>query len=516
MKNMMPKMRNAENKVLWLIVFIGIVLRFLPALQFDFPINDGGMFLSMIRDLYENGFSLPKTTSYNYSQIPFAYPPFGFYVGAFVLRLTPVTDVELLRWLPAVVSAAIVPVFYWLSLQIFNNTTKAFIATTILAVMPGAFDWLVMGGGLTRSFGILFFLLGVGNVLKLFRDKDARSLWFSILFCGLAVLSHPEVSLQTAGICFLIVLLYGRNFRGLKNSVFVSFGALIVTAPWWGAILLYHGFSPFNSAMQTGIHETFVASLFHSFFSLQGDLPIIPILSILGLFLTLRRKEFLFFGWAFLPFFLDPRNAPSIAQFAYILLSGEALSFLWERFKQAYANDIEKKNITPSEYAPFFLALPFVILVVYFFVITINLSKRLVQISLEKSDREVMEWIRTNAPEDGRFLLMTNKGQVNPMVDSFQEWFPTLAERPSANTLQGREWTLGSAFYDTSLQFVELQRCTDVDCLKNWALNNNIQVEFVLVRMDNVMPELVDSIQSDESFRPMYEVGGIGIYEFNP
>ncbi|HSG42810.1 MAG TPA: hypothetical protein VLA72_06620, partial [Anaerolineales bacterium] len=418
------------------------------------------------------------------------------------------------RWLPAIVSAAIVPVFYWLSLRIFKNATKACIATTIVAVMPGTFGWLVMGGGLTRSFGILFFLLSIGNVLKLFRDQDTPSLWFSILFCGLAVLSHPEVGLQTAGICFLVVLVFGRSPLGLKKAFFVSVGTTIITAPWWIAVLLHHGLSPFVSAMQTGIHETFVASLFHSFFSLQGDLPIIPILSILGLFLTLRRKEYFLFGWAFLPFFLDPRNAPAITQYAYILLSSEALYFLWEKFNQAYITDTKKKGVSPSPYSSFFLALPFIALGTFFLVVTLNSSRILTQVSLKKSDQEVMEWVRTNMPVNGRFLLMTNRGQVNPMVDSFQEWFPTLTERHSDSTLQGREWTLGSSFYDTSLQFIELQKCRDVDCMQNWALNNNVQIEYVLVQVDRVSSELAASIRSDESFQTIYDSDTTIIYEY--
>jgi len=516
MKNMILAFRNTEKIILWTIIFIGMVLRFLPAIQTDFPINDGGMFLSMIRDLRANNFFLPEFTSYNHSNIPFAYPPFGFYVGALVAAVFSVSDIELLRWLPAITSAAIVPVFYWLSLQILDDMHKAIIATTIVAVLPGTFGWLVMGGGLTRSFGVLFFLLSVGNVLKLFRNKDARSLWFSILFCSLAVLSHPEVGLQTAGICFLIVFVFGKDFASVRNAVFVSVGTAVLTAPWWAIILLHHGIAPFVSAVQTGIHETFAASLFHSFFSLQGNFPIMPVLSLLGLYLTLRRKEILLFAWAFLPFFLDPRNAPAISQYAYILLSSEAVYFLWDKINQAYTADIRKKNITPSPHAALLLALPFVALGIYFLSVSINVSRALLWINLKESDREVMEWVRMNTPDDGRFLLMTNNGQVNPMVDAFQEWFPTLTERQSVNTLQGLEWRLGSSFYDSSLQFISLQTCKEVDCLQKWALNNSIQIEFVLVQIENVSPELVGSIQSDKKFQAMYEADTTVIYKYNP
>jgi len=507
---------SVRKGLLWAVILLGMILRFIPALQTDFPINDGGMFLSMIRDLRANGFILPATTSYNQSGIPYAYPPFGFYVAAAISSLFPIADIELLRWLPAIVSAFIVPVFYWLSLQFFENKTKSMIATVVVSVMPGTFGWLVMGGGLSRSFGILFYLLSVGNVLRVFRDRNSRSLWYAILFCGLVVLSHPEVGFQTAGICFLIWLIYGRNHFGVKHAVLISLGTALITSPWWLSILHYHGFAPIISAMQTGIHETLVASLFHSFFSLKGGLPFVPVLGLLGLFLTIRRKEFLLLGWILLPFLLDPRNAPAIAEYGHILLSSEALYFLWEKFNQAYREDIKKKNVAPSRYAPYFIALPFAVLGIYFFWVSYSSSKEFYIVSLKESDRETMEWVRTNTPQDGRFLLLTNTGQLNPMIDSYQEWFPALAERQSQNTLQGSEWTLGSQFYDTLLQFIALQTCRDVNCVKTWSLNNDIQLDYLLVRVGQVRPELIDSIQSDGGFQAVYDSGAAVIYKFAP
>lgn len=513
---MLSSLQEKRKGLLWAIILLGIFLRFLPALQTDFPINDGGMFLSMIRDLRASGFILPAITSYNYSNIPFAYPPLGFYVAVMISGLFPVSELDLLRWLPAIVSASIVPGFYWLSLQFFEDKNKSMIATVVVALMPGTFGWLVMGGGLSRSFGILFFVLAVGNVLRLFRDRYQPSRWFAILFCALAVLSHPEVGFQTAGICFLIWLIHGRNRFGIKYAILVSLGTALVSAPWWLSVVVYHGFSPFASAMQTGIHETLIASLFNSFFSLKGGLPFVPVVVLLGLYLTLRKREYLLFGWIFLPFFLDPRNAPAIADYGYILLSGEVLYFLWEKFNQAYVEDMRKKNLALSPSAPYFIALPFVALGVYFLWITFSTSMEFFHISLQEPDREVMEWVRTNTPDNSRFLLLTSRGQVNPMVDSFQEWFPALAERHSQNTLQGMEWTLGSQFYDSLLLLIDLQSCRDVVCLRDWALENDIQLDYILFRVGQVRPELIDSVRSDGGFKTVYVSDSVVIYKSNP
>jgi len=63
-------------------LLFGAVVRFVPAASSGFPLNDGGLFYTMIRDLKANHFILPQFTTYNFVDIPFAYPPVGFYIAA--------------------------------------------------------------------------------------------------------------------------------------------------------------------------------------------------------------------------------------------------------------------------------------------------------------------------------------------------------------------------------------------------------------------------------------------------
>lgn len=56
----------------------GLVVRLSYVLAWDFPLNDGGMFFVMTRDLISAGLGMPPTTTYNDLSIPFAYPPLGF------------------------------------------------------------------------------------------------------------------------------------------------------------------------------------------------------------------------------------------------------------------------------------------------------------------------------------------------------------------------------------------------------------------------------------------------------
>lgn len=508
--------KKYADVVLWIAVLLGGMLRFTPGMMIGFPVNDGGMLLAMIRDLHSNDFVLPSVTSYNSLDIPFAYPPLGLYVAAFLSDKLSIPEFELLRWLPPLISTAIIPVFYWLAHRILNSEARAVIAVLFYALTPGASDWLIMGGGLTRSFGILFSLLAVGCVYDLFHgDKSKTTIGLAILFCALAVLSHPEVGLQTAGICFLFWAYYGRNPAGIRNAALVALGTALLTAPWWLAVLHYHGFAPFWSAIHTGIREKTLASLYHTFFSTQGGLPILPLFGLLGMFAVLRRREFLLVFWALFPFLIDPRNAPAIVIFPLLMLVSEGLYYLNKELIRA-ASETFPNSGNAGRYLSVLAQASLAIILVYLLYVSYASIPNLVAISLSRSDRETMEWVKENTPPQSRFLLITNTGNISPMIDSYQEWFPVLAERQSQNTLQGREWLLGSGFFEYSQALTALQGCPDADCLNNWLEGKNVQVDFVLAQKQHVSHTLIDSLRANEHYDLVYETADAEIFAFRP
>ena len=46
-------------------LFLGGIVRFAPAAMAGFPVNDGGMFYVMVKELQANHFLLPAFTQYN-------------------------------------------------------------------------------------------------------------------------------------------------------------------------------------------------------------------------------------------------------------------------------------------------------------------------------------------------------------------------------------------------------------------------------------------------------------------
>ena len=120
--------------LLFTALLFGAVVRFWPAITNGFPLNDGGMFYTMIRDLKANHFILPQFTSYNHADIPFAYPPLGFYVAASFSALLHVSELQVLLWLPALANTISIFIFYKLAEQVLPTRIIAALAVMIYAL----------------------------------------------------------------------------------------------------------------------------------------------------------------------------------------------------------------------------------------------------------------------------------------------------------------------------------------------------------------------------------------------
>jgi hypothetical protein len=58
------------------ILFLGSLIRIFFIVNSNFPLNDGGMFYTMINELVAHDFNLPVFTSYNHNNIPFTITPY--------------------------------------------------------------------------------------------------------------------------------------------------------------------------------------------------------------------------------------------------------------------------------------------------------------------------------------------------------------------------------------------------------------------------------------------------------
>ncbi len=394
--------------LLFTALLFGAVVRFVPAASNQFPLNDGGLFYTMIRDLKANHFILPQFTTYNFVDIPFAYPPLGFYIAGIFSSLLPVSDLQVLLWLPSVVNTLAIFFFYKFAEQILPSRTSAALAALVYALSSRAFLWQVMGGGITRAFGMLFLILMLGQAVQLFREYNHKRLALTILFGAFTVLSHPQTALHAVLGGAMIFIFYGRNKRGFISALMVGAGVVLLTAPWWGTIFLRYGFAPLLSAGQTSqrtLEFYLIVLQLHS----PANYPAVPFLIFfyIGLCLSFKRRDFFFIAW--IVFAYSSSNQPEVVlakPISQMLVFGSAFYFLLA----AGVSDFQ-----------------------------------LINTSLKPADLEMIAWVNANVEDEKNFLLST--GREFSMSDPMQEWFPALTKQHSATTMQGLEWTLSEKFF---------------------------------------------------------------------
>jgi hypothetical protein len=491
--------------LLFTALLFGAVVRFVPVVSNGFPLNDGGMFYTMIRDLKANHYLLPQFTTYNFVDIPFAYPPLGLYIAATLSSLLPVSVLQILLWLPALVNTLAIFFFYKLAEQILPSRMTAALAVLVYALSSRAFLWQVMGGGITRAFGMLFLILMLWQAIQLFRGYSHKKLALTILFGACAVLSHPQTALHAVLGGALIFLFYGRNKRGFISALLV--GVALLTAPWWATILLRHGFEPLLSAGQTS-RRTLESYLLILGFNGLGDYIFIPtlLLALIGSWITFSRREFFLFTWIALAYLIDPRGGDGVALLAESILAGVGLLKLSAWISRADSNQPEGVMMKRASQILVFGA-------AFYFILAASISDfQLVNTSLKPEDIKMIGWVNANVDDGKTFLLST--GREFSMSDPMQEWFPALTKQHSATTLQGLEWTLSAKFFPWYEQLVSFQHCADMDCVSQWSANNNVDHDYLIVTIPPKEDEsdfgkslrsLALSTRSSASYKLVYE-----------
>jgi hypothetical protein len=506
---------------LWLSVLFGAVVRFAPTVISGSPINDGGMFYIMIEDLKANRFLLPSFTSYNHLNIPFMYPPLSFYIGG-LLSLSGIPTFEVLRWLPPLVSTFSILAFYWMASLMLDSRTKAALAAVAYALMPRSFSWYIMGGGLSRTFGVLFLLLASASAWVLFTQRVPKYLFLTMLFGAGAVLSHPETGLHTAASCALIWLFKAHNARGVRDAVVVAFGVLVLASPWWGIALNQHGLAPLQSALNTGGHNAlFWLPWITLDFAEERFVTLFTFLGLIGFTVQCIRRDWFLPAWMLAPFIVEPRSATAIAALPLAILAGLGLSDLFLPNIAALASKPAGRVRDWTSYMSNSRAVRIVLGCILFYALLgaffydISLTNYVVSVE----DRAAMQWVRMNTPPGSRFIVLT--GKTDPFSDPVAEWFPALANRTSQNTIQGKEWLLGKEFMPFLDEVKTLQLClnTSPACVENWSEIEHLDFDYLYVVASKgkdappISGFLSYQLQQDEDYSLVFENGGVAIFE---
>ena len=202
-----------------------------------------------------------------------------------------------------------------------SSRPRAALAAAFFALAPGHYAWLLMGGGLTRALGNLFFISSLIFVHRTFIRPNWQVTGLAVLLCSLVVLSHPQAALLTVLSCAVFWVFYGCSRLSTIHAFAIVVGTLALTSPWWGTIIYRHGVETFYSAGQSGDLNISFQALWENLLSFQTILPFATIFRWMGLGWLIFKRRFDLLVWGFLPYFIDQRSASIVTSFLYPILA---------------------------------------------------------------------------------------------------------------------------------------------------------------------------------------------------
>lgn len=477
-----PKSEQGGASAAWFGVAVAMLLgglvRGIPLLNADFPLNDGGLFTTMIHDLVNGGFLLPAVTAYNALEIPFAYPPLGFYVAGSVHAVSGIPVIDLLRVLPFLFSLLTIPAMYWLGAGVLGSRTGGVVAALSFALVPRAYLYLVSGGGMTRSPGLLLAVIALALAWRL--ASNPRPGWRGALLLGLVgaltVLAHFQAALFVAVGALLFAM--AASDRRAYLVALVKSGAigLVLVIPWLIVVVGNHGWDPLLSAAGSGSDPLQgFGNLFSLRFTELFFFDVITLAGAVGLIVALIRREALLPIWLVATLLVDGRAGSTFSMVPLSLLAGYGLAAL----APAPLREVGLQPWRFMRQHPWSSAGIAAVVVTLFLASYVSAIRPLSPMhALNEEQRAGMEWVGTHLPSDAVLAAVTDSEWAK---DAVSEWLPTLAIRRSAATVQGYEWLGAERYAAQQAAYRSLQRCArDVlPCVIAWADATHVAITHV-------------------------------------
>jgi uncharacterized membrane protein len=356
------------------------------------------------------------------------------------------------------------------------------LATFIFALTPATFEWLIMGGGVTRSPAFFFALLTLLSIYRLYTRQKKLDILLTAILASITILLHPETAVDTAASALIFFLFFGRNKAGLVKSILVAIITILLTSPWWVTVLYNHGFSPFLAAGKTGWHNLQqLINLFRFDLTNEYDLKSIGVLGFIGLFFYLRRKKY-FFPVLFLAIYItQPRSAAYFETPLFAIFASYSLLVILNVLNQYFRRNASSTN-GDHPFSSLASKVLFALLTCqWVFSAFATVIVMFNTISILPADKIAFTWITSNTPSNSRFLVLTGDA---PLTDPVSEWFPALTDRISVGTAQGYEWLTKYNFNDMLQRALDAQNCNDqsLDCVASWKNKYDMDFDYIYIR----------------------------------
>ena len=453
---------------LMVVIVIGGLLRAAPVLANGFPLNDGGLFLEMIRAVRSSGFALPDYVNYNGNAIPFAYPPLGFYAAAAVAGLSGASDIQVIQILPVVWAIATIPAAYLLFTRLLETEFRALVATAAFAVIPRSYNWMVSGGGITRGLGMLAAIAALTAAIDLYRAGGKRRIGFTGGLIAVTALAHPQAGVFLAVSIAVLLPFFAPSLRiGLLRLMAAVALAAVFVVPWLALVIWRHGAETVIGAAETGGTFADSVKLILGLRFSDGLFEFVGIIAVFGVFVAAINRRWLIPIWLLVTLLVSTRAG---LNYVPIMMSAAVAFAIADGLRLLRTN--EPTSVSGFIQTPVAIAL---VAVLGAAAVVDSAASGLRPLSplhgLDRSTRNAMSWIRDETPLDSVVLVASGTTWNG---DAISEWLPAMTERRSTATVQGTEWLGPGVFHASEVRYLWLQSCIAYgrdDCVTQWESN---------------------------------------------
>lgn len=489
------------------LLILGSGLYLCNAFRYSLPTGYAGLYTLMAEQLGANSFKLPRSVPYyGPGGFPYAYPPAGFYLAAFINQITHLPWFTYLRFAPPVLTLLFAALEYVFIHKITASRIKAILGTALTITAGAVYEYHVQAAGMVRALALVSAtaaLLFSWDAFYTDRSNSIRSISLRASWAGLAlgvtVLSHLSYALfAMLGILVLGLFAQQCNWRTRFAFWAVIFGGgFLVSSPWWATLLARYGFTVLaNPARSHGnfevVHALIVVGLRRMPFLFVQKLigatyswtPAALVGLIVGglAYLILRRKWILpvWFLLVFLTIGEPDRFLLIIGCIAAAELMGSILDFV-------SAQDAGHNRTNLFVYVTavcILIAVPVYVAFKTVYADTPTLTSSLIEMS---------NWIKSSTPPDGTYLLLDDSNDRD-------EWVPYLTRRTPLVGSWGGEWVGNlTSLNDLSSKLNVCISDQSYPCVQELILQKKLQVSW-LISLTN-RPSLNSQINTDPTWQ---------------
>lgn len=489
-------LRRPGSLVLLLVLAAVVAHRLLLAVGAGFPINDGGLFVPYIEATRRSFPGLPATVEYNGLVLPNAYPPLGFWLAGALAELG-LGAVTAMQVLPVVFNIVWICLLAVLFLRDGHTPLFAAAAVGVLALAFRSYEWLVMGGGLTRGLGAVFLvltLLALGGT----RGREPSPLqarWAVVagLCVGSALLSHLEWGILAAASVVVQRALRSTSLKGFAvTTTLAGVTAVLVVTPWVLFVLAEHGAEPFLAASGTSAWDLPVTvDRLEGYARAQWPNLLLGV----GAAVLLVRRHLFWPIFVLMCVVLTPRHSltPLVVPASYLTATG----------LEAVVQAVRRAAVQWREGAEVAAVAAMAVLAVSASALAVDRTRAVNPTfqPLSADVRAAMAWV--SEERAGRsFAVVTDPVWY---YDASAEWFPALTGATSSTTVQGTEWLPGNAFREREAAVMAIKASASCEEL--------VQRTLELAPVELVWTQTRAGCFRDAGFREVFANPAVFVYE---